>query len=387
MKINSRLVLLNIALTLVLIFSINLLSNVILFISSQVAYAIGFEQPIGLPKSMKNGDLTQKNIYREFQQLQTRYEPFIGWSIKPFQGLTTNIDANGDRIHFNKVSQENLDKRVYFFGGSTVWGSGVSDEGTLPALFNTISGLPTSNKGESAFISRQSLAKFINLSADDEKINTAIFYDGINDVQTSCRKELKINEHVYTDKFIKILDENSLASNNIFLKKYLDILFIRGTLNLATAISHVININSSDTKNKHLICDGQEEKAKKVAVTLVNNWEIAHDIAVARGIIFFAVLQPVAFIGTLSLDNLESLEVYKINKFEEQYKAVYPIIKNIIHERGYDWIFDYTDLFSTDKSVYIDFAHVTESGNQIIAEQLFKDINNYEKIHPIANTN
>jgi hypothetical protein len=167
MKINARLILLNIALTLVLMLSLNLLSNFISFIASQVSYAVGFEKPIGMPKFLKNGDSTQQNIYREFYQLQTRYEPFIGWSIKPFYGLTTNIDAN----------------------------------------------------------------------------------------------------------------------------------------------------------------------------------------------------------------------------IEDQYKTVYPIIKTIIQKRGHDWIFDYTDLFSGDESIDIDFAHVFEKGNRIIAEQLYKDIKTYDEVHPKANHN
>jgi hypothetical protein len=376
MKIDIRLISINIVLTILFILTLNLLSNFVLFIGEQVNYVVNREHQVGLPAFLQERDST-KIVYQEFSQIPTEYKPFIGWSRKPFQGLTTNIDSNGDRIHKNQVSEENFDKSVYFFGGSTMWGSGVSDRETIPAFFNNISGIPTLNKGERAFTSRQSLAKLINLIAGNEKIETVVFYDGANDIAVHCRRELDVNEHMLTEKIRNLLEENSSDPSKKFIN-YLDIVFLRGTRHLVTALSSQANqLASQDFTDKLLICDDRGDRAIKVANTLVNNWEIARDIAVARGIKFFAILQPVAFIGKPKLDHLEYVDVYENYGIEEQYKTLYPLIQKLIQKREHDWIFDYTDLFSVDEPIYMDFVHVFANGNQKIAERLYQDIKPY----------
>jgi hypothetical protein len=164
-------------------------------------------------------------------------------------------------------------------------------------------------------------------------------------------------------------EKNLTANQNNVFGQYLNTLFLQGTKNLGIQITQTFNslLSESKTQTRPLICDQELGKAQKIAETLVNNWEIAHDIAVARGINFYAVLQPVAFIGNSKVENLE---VYKLYRIAEQYQTVYPMIKKIIQQRGHDWILDYTGLFSQDESVYIDFAHVLARGNQIIAEHL-----------------
>ena len=117
------------------------------------------------------------------------------------------------------------------------------------------------------------------------------------------------------------------------------------------------------------MCDKSKDRAQKVTKTLVNNWEIAHDIAQARGIKFFAILQPVAFIGKPKLDHLKLSKTFGL-----QYKTVYPLLKKVIRERGHNWILDYTDRFSRDEYIYVDWAHVSKNGNKIIANRIYTDI-------------
>jgi hypothetical protein len=35
-----------------------------------------------------------------------------------------------------------------------------------------------------------------------------------------------------------------------------------------------------------------------------------------------------------------------------------------------DWIYDFTDSFDGGEPIYIDFCHVSENGNRIVAERL-----------------
>ncbi|MDZ8239472.1 MAG: hypothetical protein RMZ69_20375 [Nostoc sp. ChiQUE01a] len=370
MKIDARIIAINIALTLLLIFILNFCSNLGLLIFQEFNH-VGIESKVGLPEFFKNQEST-RIIYQEFAQLPSQYKPFIGWSRKPFQGVTTNIDANGDRLHINQASEDNLNKSVYFFGGSAMWGSGVTDRETIPALFNVVSGFPTFNKGERAFTSRQELARLINLLAQNEQIKTAIFYDGANDIAVHCRSELDVNEHLMTQKIRNLLEVNNKNSYQQFVN-YLNVAFIQGTRNLV----NIFVPKPQNSQEKLLICDRQQDRAMKVAQTLVNNWQIAHDIATARGINFFAILQPVAFIGKPKLNHLKEVDVYENYGIDIQYQTVYPLIQSIIKERGYQWVIDYTDMFSIDEPIYMDFVHVFANGNRIIANQLYQDIKSY----------
>ncbi len=207
MKDKIRLVLINIALTVIFIASINFLSSAVLFANEEIRmlfvkgnteelYDNGpgrYANLYVLPNYDNNREF-MKVYFKEDGQFNSSYEPYIAWTSQPFQGKTITIDNNGDRLHEN-VLVDKSNKSVYFFGGSTMWGLGASDNSTIPALFNSISGMPSYNKGERGFNSRQSLARLVNILARGEEIDIAIFYDGVNDVNYSCRADIGVGEH------------------------------------------------------------------------------------------------------------------------------------------------------------------------------------------------
>mgnify|MGYP001371104477 CR=1 FL=1 len=53
---------------------------------------------------------------------------------------------------------EKIDESVWFFGGSTMWGYGVSNESTIPSLFYKRTGDSVFNFGEDSWDSRQSMS-------------------------------------------------------------------------------------------------------------------------------------------------------------------------------------------------------------------------------------
>ncbi len=201
----------------------------------------------------------------------------------------------------------------------------------------------------------------------------AIFYDGFNDVATGCRWELEPNEHSRAQKFNKYVKKKAHYNGGYL---YLRAVFWSGTKSLVGRIrGRIFPYKAVDETDKSLICDTSKERARKVATTLVNNWEIAHDIAKARNIKFFAILHPTAHIGEPKLDHLqEYLSTDRQKELAKQFKVVYPIIKDIIRERNHDWILDYTDSFSRNEYIYIGAVHVSANGNRIIAEKLYEDI-------------
>jgi poly-D-alanine transfer protein DltD len=107
---------------------------------------------------------------------------------------------------------------------------------------------------------------------------------------------------------------------------------------------------------------------------MMKNWEIAHEIVTARNGKFLAVLQPAAFIGHPKTDHLKLDE-----ELGKNFQAVYQQIKKKIAERNHDWIVDLSDKFDGDKYVFIDFCHVSPNGNEIMAGEVAKIVDDNEK--------
>ena len=285
-------------------------------------------------------------IYREKKQLETRYVPYIAWSRKPFSGKTTTVNDEGDRIH--PFTTDRPIKHVRFFGGSTMWGTGVDDHNTIPAHYNALhQDYRVYNHGESGFLSRQELARLVNLVNQNAPMDVVIFYDGCNDCLSLCRSDVSING---------TREELEIANKVEHRWQVIDVLF--GSIQ--TLIQKVIKKGERPPSR----CRDNPVYAKKVASTLVNNWKIAQSVAALGGAEFHAILQPVAPLGHPNIEYLEE------RSSETDWHIVYPLVREIQVRENLDWIHDFTDAFDVDDYIYIDSCHVNGLGNQIIAKRL-----------------
>jgi hypothetical protein len=290
-------------------------------------------------------------IYREKKQLETRYVPYMAWSRKPFLGKTTTVNNEGDRIH---PSPTDLPvKHIRFFGGSTMWGTGVDDHNTIPAHFNALhQDYRVYNHGESGFVSRQELARLVNLVNQEAPMDLVIFYDGCNDCLSLCRVDVSINGHREEAKIVRKMEHRW---------HIVDVLF--GSIQMV--IEKVVKKENRPPSR----CRDNPAYAKKVASTLVNNWKIAQSVAALRGAEFHAILQPVAPLGRPSIGYMKERDG------ESDFHSVYPFVLEIKAKENLNWIHDFTDAFDIKEYVYIDSCHVNGLGNQIIAKRLSERLN------------
>lgn len=378
-----KLALINVGVTLGILFSLNFVINLVDGLGEMVNAPFPGEDDSEpetrpeLPNYADNPELAARH-FREFDALATEYRSFIEWSRLPFSGKTITINEAGDRIHQNAPSATGAAAAVYFFGGSTIWGTGVLDDQTIPAYFQEISQLASENKGETAFVSRQELNQFINLLATADSastIDTVVFYDGVNDVQYNCRADLEGLDHARTTRFREAIakyaeDDSERTEPNVFLT-YLDTLFLGGIRRFAIGVGDFVNADREQERiDDSLICDDSPERAEQVAKSLFLNWEVAHQAAQARGINLVAVLQPVSYLDNSPVDHLE-LDA----EMGKQFAAVYPLVQQMMREADYPWMLDYSSgLFPPDEYVYIDFCHLSANGNRYVAARLYQDL-------------
>jgi hypothetical protein len=311
-------------------------------------------------------------IEKEFNQLQTDYQPFIAWKRKPAKNQFNNIDSSGNRV----TIQQNADseKVIRFFGGSTMWGALVEDSNSIPSLFGKCTNeYRIINNGETGFNSRQNFALFSNLLIQEKQLDVVVFYDGVNDVEHLCRKGISLPGH---SREIQMRDAlvtvNSTASyfkgkDGILglSKKLFSKLFFDNTL-IVTRKIHGKVFRKPPTNL--YCCESDLSKATAVANHLMNTWKIAHQLAKENGIHFIAILQPNVYVGQ---PKESYLEIEQRIYLEQNFKNVYGILKKEIV--NYDWIYDFTEIFDEREDLlYFDFCHLNEEGNEIVANQICK---------------
>lgn len=312
-------------------------------------------------------------IFEEFRSLPSQYEPFVGWTRLPFQGRTTTIDRGGDRVHRAPPHTGESLGTVRFFGGSTMWGTGVEDQGTIPAIFNQMfPQYEVFNHGESGFTSRQALDRLINLYSHGARADIVVFLDGVNDVSYQCLSAFRPPTHGREQHIREAMRRNPDQENpaqEIVEGAYAA--FFHWTVLATQGVARRLRLGGSCVENDlsltPVTCATSTARADLVARVMVNNWEVARLITESRGGLFLGLLQPNAHIGSPDIAHLQGRLREDLRR---NYRAAYPLIERLIRDRGVVWMRDISRALDGEVAVLIDDFHVTTAGNQILANRI-----------------
>jgi len=307
-------------------------------------------------------------LFNEFSKLSTIYKSFIGWKRETVNFKYTKILGP---YNARKSKGEAITNSVWFFGGSTMWGTGSSDNQTIPSHFNSLTNIPVYNFGETGWDSRQSLNQLINVIGDNHKPSVVVFYDGVNDVVNQCRSEIKLLPAHSREKQL----QKRTKSTNILLNNKLKEFILSPYIAFANKFN--INYSSQDlVKSRQFDCDTNKAKARSVAKHLVNNWRTAYSLSKSNNFKFYGVLQPTLFSTETNSEYLIESNVKMYPEYKRQYNAVYPLIlEEISRDCGLDKgicssMIDGKDWLDGKNNIFIDFCHVNSLGNRVIAQRL-----------------
>ena len=142
------------------------------------------------PKNDKRAELPSyedhdyaRQVFREQKRRIKDYIPFVEWRHAPVQSQTLNINENGRRVH--SIGRDNAPDgaTIGFFGGSTMWGTGVDDNGTIPAQFDAITrNYEVTNYGERGYTTLQNLIDLMTLMNGQRAPEEVVFYEGFNEI-------------------------------------------------------------------------------------------------------------------------------------------------------------------------------------------------------------
>jgi lysophospholipase L1-like esterase len=279
------------------------------------------------------------------------YKSYVAWRRVPTVGETINVEGPYLRRRTINAGTAGAAK-AYFFGGSTMWGSGAPDGGTIPSQFAALTGLHAENFGEGAWVAHQGLAMLIKLLQAGHRPDLVVFYDGVNDVLQKCRAGVTPDAHGREPQFDAVLRRSANAYG--FRHYFAPIITLAE--NIAQALPGSLAAGGYD-------CDTDRGKAEAVAAALVRDWEFAKHLTEWHGGRFIGALQPVAYFSRTRRDHLPLTADH-----ERQYRAVYPLMRDMIARDGR--FHDLVAALDVDQTVYLDWSHLSPQGNRHMAEAI-----------------
>lgn len=314
-------------------------------------------------------------LLKELNNTKWNYSAYVGFRRIPFSGTYTNVDLpHNTRRSLN----QGINNSTWFFGGSTMWGAGSEDNHTIPSQYSNFANETVFNFGESGYMARQSLAQLINLlDSGKYKPKKVIFYDGVNEI-IGCRNDIKkLPTHLEENKIISKVHTPILIRNFRSLRNLID----EPYKILANKLENIqINNNEyfeENYTNKLFICSRDLDRANQVVNSLINHWYSAYNLTKARGIEFYAFLQPVLMTSNTPKYYLPKTDFVR----NKDYNTIYNLIRSQINPKNCKYeidfckrIFDGSKWIETDYPVFIDVSHLSKDGNAIVAKNIFKTI-------------
>ena len=318
--------------------------------------------------------------WRAFNQLETHYQPYVVWRRRPFESTTININQDGIRwTPGSNCSAKSY--KVFAFGGSTMWGTGSPDWGTIAAYLQA--GLEALrdepvcvvNFGDTAYVSTQSLIELLIQLQSENVPDLVIFYDGVNDVHAAYQSgQAGVHQNLSQ---IAAKFEGSEAQKRYSLVEWLKASSAFSLLKrIVTRLKVEVPEASPKLTTYQTMGIDTYSLADSVAQTYLSNYKIVEALAQEYGFKYYFFWQPVISIGEKSLTKEEQNMRFRMDPaLVSLFDAVYRDIELAALE--YENLYYVAHVLDEqDSLIWIDEYHVTPVGNQLIASEMLDVIKN-----------
>lgn len=308
-------------------------------------------------------------LWRELERAESyRYRSYTGWRHRPFAGELVRIDSDG----FRRTPGARCDGQsftVYAFGGSTMWGWGAPDSGTIPAhLQSRLERLLqprvcVKNLGEDGYVSTQSVVLLLRRLQRGERPDAVVLYDGVNDVIAAWRSG-DAGVHAYAQEMASKLDYGPGPTLRWVQASRLYWLIGRLRSGLTGETSALTPLGRSAE-------GGAEGLGAAVADVYLANYGIVTALAADYGFEPFFFWQPALGIGAKSLAPGEQRIAAAIRPSLRSLTATtYREVAS--RADGYPRLWDLSDAFDgVTEQLWIDgWGHITPAGNAIVAQRM-----------------
>jgi len=317
-----------------------------------------------------------------------RWEPYVYWRRRPFQGAHINVDESGIR----RTSSQPVDTggspdplKIYMFGGSAMWGTGARDEYTIPSILTrelAQRGLAVeiTNFGESGYVSTQEVIALLRQLQAGQRPDLVVFYDGVNDMFSAYQQQvagIPQNEFNRVEEFNlsqpEKLRPRAIMTLRDAARGMASARFAKWLL-METGLLHRPAFAVRPMPGSG-IAPGKSSLATSVIDTYTSNIDIVRALGDDYRFQHLFYWQPTVFEKT-RLSDYEAAEQAKLAPVETFAREV----RDALNRSGLAAMPEYSfadlgPIFADVREpVFVDWCHLGESGNETIARRMAADV-------------
>ncbi len=303
--------------------------------------------------------LWAQNYFKEFQEASVfEYTPYLDFKRRPnYHGTYVNLDDRSVRKTVSSCGKYNTSYRIFAFGGSTLWGSGARDEGTIASQLATELcdqgfAVEVTNFGESAYVNTQEVIRLMLELRQGNIPDIVIFYDGFNEVYSSFQNQAA-----------------GLPQNIINRRKEFNLLKKFYPLGLTPHFNEIMQrITVKLVKQNYPPLNGA--LVEETSQIYLQNQQIAAALSQQFQFKAFFYWQP-----TIFTKKLKSQEEQKIALGSYLPQSFVEVTAKVVENHN---TIDLTAIFEEHpETIYIDWSHISEQGNSLVATEIAKDVKQY----------
>lgn len=329
-----------------------------------------------------------KKYYEEFlASNESQWLSYVYWRRKPFAGQFISIDSQGLRKTWaSKYVEEKsgIQPKIFFFGGSTMWGTGARDDFTIPSIFskrlaaNKVNAQVT-NFGESGYVSTQEVILLIRELQKGNIPDVIIFYDGVNDAYSAYQQHTagipqnefnRAKEFNYSKKIAEAGMWPSVAGS--ITSRLHTVRIIKGIYDRLNIDHYSEKAQKNNSKSSSNQTDSNEDALVDDVISIYQkNIEIVKSLAKHYSFKPLFYWQPTIF-GKKHLSKYEEKQSHRFRNIQAFLVKTYSrLMERDLTNNGKPEFHNLHALFSeVSEPLFIDWCHLGEAGNEYVAEKM-----------------
>lgn len=318
------------------------------------------------------------DYFREWWKVNSRWEPYVYWRSRAFDGEYIQIGDDGNRRTWRPETMEPDAFRVFFFGGSTLWGLGARDDFTIPSLVSRRltdalgPSVDVVNFGELGFVSTQEMVLLLRELQAGPCPDAVVFYDGVNDVFSASQS-----------------GRPGIPQNEYRREKEFNLLRVHGDRTgylAAAAVYHVVQQSAAvrlagrwaGLQRPRAPAEPAPSEIARLAQGVhsvyLGNLEIVRALSMHMGFDALFYWQPSVFTKPVRTPH-EERQFTEFKPLGDLSAAVNQRLESCERLGGMPEFHNMTDAFAgVESGVFFDYCHTGESGNELLAERIARDI-------------
>lgn len=296
-----------------------------------------------------------------FKELSEALDPPEGKTTLKYEGNFIRLDEQGFRKTWNPhFSPDSKPKKIYIFGGSTVWGDGVREDYTLPSLLSRKLNadrprFEVHNFGKVSFSFVDNLKTLNALLQWGHRPYGVLFYLGFNDV-------LQAYENVKDPQM------PSPRPRLVFLKNFLEKYSM-----IYALLQHLSEWNSegimASTPAASYDTMALEDLAVQFVLEFRKKVEVLEGLSKKYDFRFVFLWQPTTF--TEKRFTAEEMKIIDRSFDNKNFGRFFKYVHQAIRSEPIPNFYDLSEVLSgREELYYTDWCHLTEGGNGVVARKI-----------------